>query len=228
MSVFLQQIADGIDVAPLLAQLDHHPELWNVYPERRIGPHQDVSDIWIRYFSREVLASGPQAYREKHPFSFYPAWDALPELRPIVAKVIEIERANVLGGLLITRIPSGGQVGWHHDRGSWHAEYFDRKIYVPLRSNSRCINRVGKEWCIMWPGSAWYFDNQISHAVENNGDTERVTLIVCLRRLASLNDVVDGYDASHREDGGLHGMAGCASLGPARRHSDWQGSGIGK
>jgi hypothetical protein len=33
----------------------------------------------------------------------------------------------------------------------------------------------------MKPGEAWTFDNLRTHSVENNGDTERVTLIVCAR-----------------------------------------------
>lgn len=214
MSAFLEKIADGIDIAPLLAQLDHHPELWNTHPERRIGPHVDVSDIWIRYFPPEVL-TGPEAFRSKHSFAFYPAWFVLTELRPIIEKVIQIEKADVLGGVLITRIPSGGEVGWHHDRGSWHAEYFDRKLYVPLKANSRCVNFVGRESAVMHAGQVWYFDNQIDHAVENNGDTDRITLIVCLRRFATETDLADDLEASLRDGGTRHGMAGQAVLGGA-------------
>jgi hypothetical protein len=210
MSAFLEKIADGIDVAPLLAQLDHHPELWNVHPERRMGPHVDVSDVWVRYFDKAVL-TGPEGFRGKHPFTFYPAWFLLPELRPLVTKAIRIDRAQSLGGVLITRIPSGGQVGWHHDRGSWHAEHFDRKLYLPLRSNSRCVNRVGRESCVMHAGQLWYFDNQIDHAVENNGDTERITLIICLRRFATEDDLADDLEASLRNEGARHGRQGVAS-----------------
>lgn len=31
------KIADGIDVAPVLAELDAQPELWNVHPERTVA-----------------------------------------------------------------------------------------------------------------------------------------------------------------------------------------------
>jgi aspartyl/asparaginyl beta-hydroxylase len=187
MSVFLEQVADGIDVAPLLAQLDAHSELWNVHQERKVGPHVAMSDIWVRYFAREVL-TGPEAFRGRHPFVFYPAWDALTELRPIIDELVEIEQAAAVGGILITRIPPGGVIGWHHDRGSWHAEFFDRKLYVPLRANDQCVNYVGRERAVMTPGSAWYFDNLVDHAVVNRGTTERITLIICLRRFASLSE----------------------------------------
>lgn len=214
MSAFLQQVADGIDVAPVLAQLDAHPELWNIYPERKTGPHAEMSDIWVRYFSRDVLTA-PEAYRGQHPFVFYPAWDVLTELRPIVDDLAAIEHASELGGILITRIPAGGTIGWHHDRGSWHAEHHDRKLYVPLRANDRCINYVGKEHVVMLPGSAWYFDNLVDHAVVNQGRTERITLILCFRKFANLSDFAESLEASHRGDGARHGMAGTARQGLA-------------
>lgn len=188
MSTILAKIADGIDVAPLLAQLDAHPELWNVHRERKTGPHTAMSDIWVRYFPRDVLTTS-EAYRTQHPFVFYPAWDVLTALHPIVGKLAQIEGAHLLGGILITRIPPGCKIGWHHDRGSWHAEHFDRKIYLPLRANDRCVNFVGEEHAVMVPGEAWFFDNLTDHAVENGGDTERITVIVCLRRFASLRDL---------------------------------------
>jgi hypothetical protein len=216
MSQHLEKLADGFDVEPVLAQLANHPELWNVYHERRIGPHRDASDIWVRYFDRDVL-TGPEAYRERHPLVFYPAWSALPGLKPIVKRLIDIEQAHQLGGILITKIPSGGVVDWHHDRGSWHAEYFDRKLYVPLKSNSRCVNYVGTERCVMHAGSAWYFNNLVDHAVENNGDTDRLTLIVCLRRIASLADLADDWEASLRAEGARHGKAGGARHRDAER-----------
>lgn len=181
----LVKVCDGIDVAPLVALLDRQPWLWDEHTERRLAPgspHAGMTDIWIRYRAREELTT-PQAYIERHTPVWYPAWKALePGLRPIVARVIESEQPRELGGLLITRIPPGGHIGWHDDRGSWHAEHFQRKVYVPLRANDRCVNYCAGERAVMRPGEAWFFDNLLPHAVENGGETERITLIICMRR----------------------------------------------
>lgn len=181
----LVQICGGIDVAPLVALLDAQPALWDAHPERRVAPgspHAGMTDIWVRYRAREELTC-PQAYNEPHRPVWYPAWKALePGLRPIVATVVDIERPAELGGILITRIPPGGRIGWHDDRGGWHAEYYDRKVYVPLRANDRCVNYCADERVVMLPGTCWHFNNLLPHAVENGGDTERITLIICMRR----------------------------------------------
>lgn len=182
----LLKITDGIDVLPLLAEIDAQPDLWDQHRDRKdaVGsPHAQMSDIWIRYRAREELTCR-QAFIEPHKQVFYPAWDALPALRPVMEHLLAVEHPIQLGGILITRIPPGGKIAWHHDRGSWHAEYFRRKIYVPLRANDQCVNYCGDDRAVMRPGEAWFFDNLIPHAVENNGATERITLIVCMRSAA--------------------------------------------
>ena len=43
------------------------------------------------------------------------------------------------------------------------------------------MNRCGPEAVVMAPGDAWVFNNHIRHSVENNGDTDRVNLIISMR-----------------------------------------------
>jgi hypothetical protein len=57
----------------------------------------------------------------------------------------------------------------------------DTKVYVPLKANDRCINRCGDEARVIRVGEAVTFNNLIEHSVWNNGETERQTLIVCMR-----------------------------------------------
>lgn len=87
-----------------------------------------------------------------------------------------------MGGILITRIPAGKEVYWHHDRGSWHSEYYDTKVWLPLRANDQCINHVQDEAMVWRVGEAWSHDNLLDHRVENRGETERICLILCFRR----------------------------------------------
>jgi hypothetical protein len=187
MSAFTK-ITQGIDVVPTLLALNRQPELWDEFTERKTAPgtpHSGMSDIWLRYRAREELTE-PARYGEPHVPVFYPAWDRLPSLRPIVFNLMAYMSAVQLGGVMITRIPPGGQIDWHDDRGSWHAEFFNCKVYVPLQANDLCLNLAtmpGKETeiAVMKPGEAWSFDNLIPHAVENGGDTDRITLITCMR-----------------------------------------------
>jgi hypothetical protein len=175
-----ERVAASFDVAPVMAQIDAQPELWDALPFRtRAKTFQGTSDIWLRYRPLAELTE-PARFAEPHFASFYPPWHALPAVQPIVFDLMRIERGTMLGGILITRIPPGGRILPHHDRGSWHAEFYRRKIYVPLRTNGAVVNRCEDERVIMGEGEAWFFDNLVEHEVTNDGETERVTLIVCL------------------------------------------------
>lgn len=167
------------DVQDAVAQLDAHPELWDRY---RLRTQHDTfagtSDIWLRYCDPKDLAN---CYKPHLPV-FYEAWTMLTALHPIVYYLMMQEKAVQLGGILITKIPPGGRIKPHHDRGGWHAEYYERKVYVPIRTNPQVINTCEDEQVVMGLGEAWYFNNLVTHDVKNEGETDRITLIVCMRR----------------------------------------------
>lgn len=176
------RIAAGIDVAGALAQIDAAPELWGQYPTRTEGqsPHRESQDIWLRFRAWEDLTDRSK-YGEPHFAVWYPAWHMLPALHPIVFDMMRLVEAEYVGGVLLTRIPAGARIHTHHDRGSWHAEWLSTKLYVVLRANERCINRYEDERYTMAAGEAWRFDNLIPHSVENNGESERIALIITMR-----------------------------------------------
>jgi hypothetical protein len=176
------RIATGIDVSGAVAQIADHPELWNAHPgrTREDSPHYGVPDIWVRFRDPAELTT-PESFREAHTAMNYPAWDALPAVGVITNLLMDKVRPKELGGILITKIPSGGLVKPHHDRGGWHAEYYNTKVYVPLKSNDSCINYCEDEFLMIRAGEAVIFNNLLMHSVENNGTTDRITLIVCMR-----------------------------------------------
>lgn len=176
------KIRSGIDVAPLLAQIEAHPELWDQRRERTSpeSPHHGVSDLWVRYRAPVELKE-PKDFAEPHFAVFYPAWSVLSAIKPIVFDLMARVEAVHLGGILITKIPAGGQVKPHHDRGGWHAEFFTTKVYVGLKSNPQCINRCENEEIVIGAGDAVIFNNLLTHSVENNGPTDRITAIICFR-----------------------------------------------
>lgn len=177
-------VARHIPVHHLLSQLDRNPELWDDRPERRIGdsPHRETSDIWVRYADPHWLArtadfSGP------HQSTWWPVVDRIPGVFAIWDCIRYALGGDLeFGGVLITRIPPHRQVYPHHDRGTWHAEHYDLKVWLPLRANDLCVNGVEDEAMVWRPGDAWSHDNLITHWVKNDGITERICLIMCFRR----------------------------------------------
>lgn len=181
-------VAQGIDVSPLLAQIDANPQLWDAHGQRKNGfgsPHSRMSDIWVRYNDIARLdPANPRAFNNEHVPVWYPAWQVLTELQPIVFDLMAKVRGEMLGGVLITRIPAGEGIAPHIDEG-WHVEYFD-KFYLSLRSapgaNFICDHAGVLERLNPLPGDIYEFDNHKRHWVENNSASDRITAIICIRR----------------------------------------------
>lgn len=206
---YLRQIADGLEVEPVLEELAAHAQLWNQFTLRTEGyapAHNAVSDIWVRYRAWAEWLEIKQEYEkhcrngmpwtpdpivrtqwavadfvgEEHESVWYPAIDALPSLRALIFELMRFYEVERLGGVLITRIPPHGRVAAHIDRG-WHASYYE-KIAVQLQSapgQSFCFED-GQYDCP--PGSVYAFDNSHEHWVENPTDSPRMTCIICVRR----------------------------------------------
>lgn len=183
MNRFLK-VAEGVDVRPLLSELDAHPELWNQFTARKVmpgSPHTGMSDIWVRYNNiRPFLARGNMAgFNDEHDGVWYPALEALPSLRAILFPLMQLVEGERIGGVLITRIPPGCGIDPHVD-ASWHVDYYD-KFYLSLKS------RPGAEFCVEGesinprPGDIYRFDNRVLHWVRNASDEDRITLIMCIR-----------------------------------------------
>ena len=173
----------GLDVAPILAELDAVPE-WGQYGERkeREGTaHGAISaDLWIRYFARETL-NEPADYNRPGQCVFYPVWDRLPSIHRLTWGLMASQRAVELGGILCTRLPAGGRIERHSDAESWHARRYNRKCYVALQANARCIVECDGDEQVFRTGEIFEFDNTLPHAMTNGGDETRTTLIICLR-----------------------------------------------
>lgn len=178
------KIADGIDVSPVMAQLSAHPELWDVNPLRRAyanSPHREMTDIWVR--ARAPTDQDIASYSEPHESVFWPAAALLPGLIPIVNDIAAKTKATRLGGILITKIGPGKKIHPHHDRGFWHAEFHDTKVYVCLQGNEKCVTWCDGERVTMKAGEAWRFQNLVVHGLDNDGDTDRISAIIALRTI---------------------------------------------
>lgn len=171
-----------IDVGAAVAEIDANPKLWNQFTLRKgYAPHSDMSDIWVRYNAwKNFKPRSPLKFHDEHHSTWYPAYDKLPALRPLIFGLMNNFAGTELGGVLITRIPPGRQIGRHKDVG-WHAGFFARKFAIMLRSNHKQAFCFDNESMLTDPGEVFEFDNAHDHWVVNDSDSERMTLIVSLR-----------------------------------------------
>ena len=175
------KIAFGVDTMPILLELHRTPALWDLHTNRQSypnTPHGDTKTIIVR-FRPEAEIKGKHSYNEEHRNVFWPAWRSLPSLRPLVFNLMTRVAAVELGTVLITRLPPGGAILPHSDRGSWAAEYYQTKCHLVLAGSaiSRCVDDA----VTMTQGDCFTFDNLLIHSVENHGDCDRICLIVAMR-----------------------------------------------
>lgn len=185
---FFEKLPFIFDVADVRAALAAHPDLWNQHTIRKTAPsspHAAMSDIWVRYNDVAPFAASDDysRFNDAHVPIWYDAWTKCPDvqaaLRPILFGLMEYVEGEMLGGVLITRIPSGCGIAPHVDRG-WHVEYYD-KFYVSIESAPRAEFWCGNEFINPAPGDVYRFDNRLEHWVTNESGHDRVTLIVCIR-----------------------------------------------
>ena len=170
------------DVSRLVSDIQRQPTLWNRYQFRNSqpgGPHEDIDDIWIRYNDFSKFSDDRVAFNEKHESVWYPEYDLLPRLRPIIFQLMAFVEGEQLGGILITRIPPGKGCLPHKD-GGWHASYYDKYIVQLESTEGQSFNFEG-ESLIAKPGQVYWFDNSKTHWVVNDSDQDRMSLIICIR-----------------------------------------------
>lgn len=175
------KLASGFDVTPIMLELHRSPGLWTENTHRQSypgSPHADTNSVWVRYRPAEEI-KGLDSFAEEHRNVFWPAWRALPSLRPLVFGLMTRVSAVELGSILITRLPPGGEVRLHSDAGSWAPEFFNMKVHVTLggASESTCED----EAVTMNTGDVFTFDNLRMHSVRNRGDCDRIVCIISMR-----------------------------------------------
>ena len=187
--IHFQKIMEGLNVEPVVADLERHGYLWNQHTARRdaVGsPHSRMSDIWVRYNDCAPYEAGVKPWAEfndQHIAIWYPAWEALKSLQPLVNRIVSETQAWMIGGILITKIPPGGVIDPHVDRG-WHVEAHE-KLYLQIKNAPGCVFGCSHggvtEELTPAPGDVWLFDNRKEHWVRNDSEHDRITCIVCVR-----------------------------------------------
>ena len=177
-------VTKDLDVSELRKEILEAAEEFDKYDFRRNvpgSPHTEMVDIWVRYNKIEpfIERGSFEGFADEHDSVWYEVVNKIPSVKKVIFDLMRIVDGERLGGVLITKLPPGGKIDKHTDAG-WHASYYD-KFYVPI------LNKKGACFCFndgsIDPdyGDAWWFDNSQTHWVENNTDSDRIAMIVCIR-----------------------------------------------
>ena len=182
-----QCVATNVDVIPLMMALNAKRHLWdqNTFRTTYTGtPHGDASDILLRFSAPDKTADPDRltdVQADTEPV-FYPAWQALPQVRPIVFDLMRRIEAVSLGRVIITRLQPGGRIAPHADTdGDYVARDDGMRFHVVLQGLPGSLYRCGEEVVSMATGSVWWFQHREVHSVENNSADDRIHLLVDFR-----------------------------------------------
>lgn len=177
-----QKIAMGVDFIPLLHSIQRQPELWNENKLRTLykeSPHTQVDDIWLRFGDLDLYKDDALAFIDEHENINYNGWYKLPLAQQIIFDLMRRVGGTRLGRVIITRLSPGKEITPHVDGGT-HAAYYER-YHVMLQNGPGSVFHCGDEAVCMLPGDVYWFNNQLTHSVVNNGNDDRITMICDLR-----------------------------------------------
>ena len=79
------------------------------------------------------------------------------------------------------------KITWHKD---WDesVEYGNCRLHIPLIINNNCWGNLSHQFYSWSPGELWYGDYSFPHQVINNGDSDRVHLVLDFKNAKNLFD----------------------------------------
>jgi len=175
------KIYSDLDVSLAIAELSNNDHLFGEFNARKdAGPVMaQMDDIWLRYgdVSAMVKSGDYSALAIEHDSIWL---KDLPECKKLCFEIMKMVDGERLGGVLISKLPKGGEMLPHTDKG-WHAGYYD-KYYIPIKNGKGSVFGFDEGDIEPLIGDVWAFDNSYNHWVKNNSDKDRIAMIVCIKQ----------------------------------------------
>jgi hypothetical protein len=171
------RVLKGVDIAPLLQEIDGQPENWLVNTSRKnIGVQQHTDTISLRQgrfmrspgennvdILKDIQESGPTELAGQYP-----------RLMHFLHQFSEHYGKGSLSRAMIVRLAAKKDVGRHWDQGYY---YLCRDRYhLILRSSGSKMECSGVS-CIWNVGELWWFNNNLWHSAGHDGDDWRIHVI---------------------------------------------------
>lgn len=169
---FFRRVMSGIDVAPLLTEIQAQDGAWlaNTSRQDKIQVQRDTNTIFLRGAVRrpdlhinENQESQPTQISAKFPLAM-----------SMMAKIAEATKSS-LSRATIVRLKPKSQVGQHIDVGSYYL--IRNRFHLVLYSPSGSVLISGNEAVRMQAGELWWFDNKQHHSARNESEGWRVHYI---------------------------------------------------
>ena len=169
------KIAQGVDIQPLLAELDAAPEMWLVDTsrQRKVRCQRHTRNIFLRV-AKKPLPAGARNANDVHESRIARSARKFPRALAYCESVAG-DLGGTLGRATLVALQPHGQVFPHVDAGAYYR--IRDRFHLVLRSAGGSPLAAGDERVLMRPGELWAFDNKARHWADNPSEEPRVHLI---------------------------------------------------
>lgn len=106
----------------------------------------------------------------------WPEMDRFAHLLPDLRKLLLQLGPGYVNNTNFARLPAGKSVGEHIDVG--FVMCHSHRVHFCITSNPNVLFSVGGEVITMKPGEVWEINNCRMHGIKNQGDTDRIHLMI--------------------------------------------------
>jgi hypothetical protein len=169
---FFRCVASGIDVAPLLAEIQAEESAWlvNTSRQEKIHVQRDTNTIFLRNAVKRADLHINEN-QESQPTQMSARF---PRAMSTMAKIAEAMKSS-LSRATIVRLKPKSQVYQHIDVGSYYL--IRNRFHLVLHSPSGSVLISGDEAVRMRAGELWWFDNKQHHSAFNESGEWRIHYI---------------------------------------------------
>lgn len=169
------RIADCVDIAPLLEELDAGSDMWSVDTsrQRKVRCQRHTRNIFLRA-PKKPLPPGAKNANDVHESRLTSAAGRFPLALAFCERVAVELDAELGRATLVTLLPKS-RVYPHVDAGAYY-RVRDR-LHLVLKSPEGSPLTAGDETVVMREGELWAFDNKARHFADNPSSRPRVHLI---------------------------------------------------
>lgn len=105
-----------------------------------------------------------------------PIYSKWPAARSLVEEIMEMTGSTEVGMVTLASMEPGATISPHNDLGDYYSYY--HRLHVALKTNDDAWLFSAEQRVNCKPGEIWELDNLLQHYARNDGQTNRVHLIV--------------------------------------------------
>ena len=174
-SVHFTRIAESVDIAPLLEELEAESDMWSADTsrQRKVRCQRHTRNIFLRA-PKKPLPPGARNANDVHESRLAPAAGKFPLALTFCERTAAELDAELGRATLVALLPKC-RVFPHVDAGAYY-RVRDR-LHLVLKSPQGSPLTAGNETVVMREGELWAFDNKARHFADNPSSRPRVHLI---------------------------------------------------